>query len=186
MDNKWGMTPEAALLPPHVYTCAPLPLLSMCTNTHAPKLTKESILLSSAKCMEKKRKFFPRTRHYAKHSLLLWQNTWDARLKKKTKNQICVLIHSFRGSDTDTIRDFLLRELLWRIPKAMDTPQITGESTNQTSVMGTLFYSVMMMSVFPIKVRSTWSWVSSLRKKRAVSWVNVLLSRLKLKVPNLI
>lgn len=149
------MTPEAALFPSHVYTCAPLPLLSMCTNTHVPKLTKESILLSSAKGMEKKERFFPEHDTMLSTAFCCGKTPENARLKKKTKNQICVLIHSFRGSDTDTIRDSLLRKLLWRTPKAMDTPKITGESTNQTSVMGTLFYSVMMMSVFPIKVRST-------------------------------
>lgn len=78
------MTPELPFgLHKHVYTCAPLTLLNMCTNAHTLKLTKESILLSFAKGMEEKRKVFPGIRHYAKHSLLLWQSTWDARLKKK-------------------------------------------------------------------------------------------------------
>lgn len=83
MDNNWGMTPELPFgLHKHGYTCAPLTLLNMCTNTHTLKLTKESILLSFAKDMEEKRKVFPGIRHYAKHGLLLKQNSWDARLKK--------------------------------------------------------------------------------------------------------
>lgn len=122
-----------------------------CTQTHRRK----HFVVICKRHGEKKERFFPEHDTMLSTAFCCGKTPENARLKKKTKNQICVLIHSFRGSDTDTIRDFLLRKLLWRTPKAMDIPQITGESTNQTSVMGTLFYSVMMMSVFPIKVRST-------------------------------
>lgn len=103
-----------------VYTCAPLPLLNMCTNTHAPKLTKESILLSFAKSMEEKRKVF-----FPEHDTMLSTAFCCGKIPETLglrRRKVC-FDSQFQGSDTDTIRDFLLHKTLWRTPKVMDIPQ---------------------------------------------------------------